>query len=175
MNAASTVEAEGAPRRLFRQAAPVCFALGMAALLVAACGVRRDRESRAPARPPRRPRRHGGQTTKKRDGACGRRELRPMRANPRSAEHARSGGFDFNHGLVNGVKGVDPNSPQYVSANKAREHLLPNAARQLLGKLSSSSPRRLGTYSAYVRTACRMCLTRQTRMAMWAFRSAGPA
>jgi hypothetical protein len=45
---------------------------------------------------------------------------------PNMPDPTSSGAFLSKRGTLNGVSGVDPNSPQFASANKTCEHLLPN-------------------------------------------------
>jgi hypothetical protein len=56
--------------------------------------------------------------------ACMRNHGVPNMPDPNS-----QGNFITIKGVLNGVRGIDPNSPQYVSANKACVHLLPNGGQ----------------------------------------------
>ena len=48
---------------------------------------------------------------------------------PNMPDPNSQGNFLTIKGVLNGVRGIDPNSPQYVSANKACVHLLPNGGQ----------------------------------------------
>ncbi len=89
-------------------------------LLVAACG---DGSSSPGGAAP------GGSTTSNYKDAVAYAQCMRTHGVPNMPDPTSSGQFITKAGTLNGVSGVDQSSPQYASANKACEHLLPDGGQ----------------------------------------------
>ena len=93
---------------------------------------------------------------------------------PNFPDPTRNGDFLFHAGTVNGAAGVNPNSSQFVAANKACQHLLPDGGQPRRHRLSTLSSGR-SSRSACGRTVRRASQIRLCRTATSAFASADRA
>ena len=69
---------------------------------------------------------------------------------PNMPDPNSQGNFLFRGGTVNGVRGVDPSASQFVAANKACQHLLPNGGQMTPAELQRALAQAL-KYSACMR------------------------